>query len=76
VVARSRPRRLAETRGSAGLTQAQIAERLGVRQERVSALERGDPDACEIRSVAACVEAAGGRLEICADFGASRVVLR
>lgn len=75
VVAR-RPRGLAELRRRAGLTQAQVAERLGVRQERVSAIERGDPGTPEVRTVGAYLEAVGGRLELNADFGTDRVLLR
>ena len=49
---------------------------MNVRQERVSAIERAEPGATEIRTLAAYVEALGGRLEIIADFGGDRVVLR
>jgi hypothetical protein len=47
-----------------------------VRQERVSAIERAEPGATEVRTLASYVEALGGRLEIIADFGGARVVLR
>jgi DNA-binding XRE family transcriptional regulator len=76
LVAANQPLELAELRLRAGLTQVQVAQRLGVRQERVSALERGDPGAVEVRTLAAYVEALGGRLEISADLGADRVLLR
>jgi DNA-binding XRE family transcriptional regulator len=76
LVAGNQPLELAELRLRAGLTQVQVAQRLGVRQERVSALERGDPGAVEVRTLAAYVEALGGRLEISADLGADRVLLR
>ena len=76
LVARNRARTLAEQRIRAGLTQAQVAERMGVRQERVSAIERAEPGATEVRTLAGYVEALGGRLEIIADFGGIRVVLR
>jgi phage shock protein A/predicted XRE-type DNA-binding protein len=76
LVARNRARTLAEQRTRAGLTQAQVAERMGVRQERVSAIERAEPGATEVRTLAGYVEALGGRLEIIADFGGKRVVLR
>jgi len=75
VAARARPHRLAELRARSGLTQAEVAERLGVRQERVSAMERGDVSAMESRTAAAYVEALGGRLEITAELGAGRVIL-
>ena len=75
VAARARPHRLAELRARSGLTQAEVADRLGVRQERVSAMERGDVTTMETRTAAAYIEALGGRLEITADFGAGRVTL-
>jgi hypothetical protein len=76
LVARNRARTLAEQRTRLGLTQAQVAQRMGVRQERVSAIERAEPGATEVRTLAGYVEALGGRLEITADFGDERVVLR
>ncbi|HEY6276614.1 MAG TPA: helix-turn-helix domain-containing protein [Streptosporangiaceae bacterium] len=75
LVAASQPRGLAELRLQAGLTQAQLAQRLRVRQERVSAIERVGPGAVEVRTLAAYVEAVGGRLEITADVGTSRIML-
>jgi DNA-binding XRE family transcriptional regulator len=76
LAARNRARTLAEQRTRLGLTQAQVAQRMGVRQERVSAIERAEPGATEVRTLASYVEALGGRLDITADFGAERVLLR
>jgi Helix-turn-helix domain len=76
LVAANRARTLAEQRIRLGLTQAQVAARMGVRQERVSAIERAEPGATEIRTLAGYVEALGGRLDIIADFGAERILLR
>ena len=76
LVAGNRPRTLAEQRTRLGLAQAEVAQRMGVRQERVSAIERAEPDATEVRTLASYVEALGGRLEIVADFGGERVLLR
>jgi transcriptional regulator with XRE-family HTH domain len=76
LVAANRARTLAEQRIRLGLTQAQVAVRMGVRQERVSAIERAEPGATEIRTLAGYVEALGGRLDIVADFGAERILLR
>ncbi len=76
LVAVNRAQTLAEQRARLGLTQAQVAARMGVRQERVSAIERADPRAAEVRTLAAYVEALGGRLDIIADFGSERVPLR
>jgi DNA-binding XRE family transcriptional regulator len=76
LVARNRARTLAQQRTRLGLTQAQVAQRMGVRQERISAIERAEPGATEVRTLAGYVEALGGRLEITADFGDERVLLR
>jgi phage shock protein A len=76
LVARYRARTLAQVRQLTGLTQAQLAGRMRVRQERVSAIERADPGATEIRTLAAYVAALGGRLEIVADIGGERIMLR
>ena len=54
----------------------ELASRMGVRQERVSAIERAEPGATEVRTLAGYVEALGGRLEILADFGGELIVLR
>jgi transcriptional regulator with XRE-family HTH domain len=37
------PRRLRDARKAAGLTQVQLAERVGLTQGRIAQLERGDP---------------------------------
>jgi DNA-binding XRE family transcriptional regulator len=65
--------RLAEMRRRLGVTQAQVAERMGVTQGRVSAIEHAKPGATELRTLAAYVEALGGKLEIIADFGDQRL---
>ena len=54
----------------------QVAARMGVRQERVSAIERAESGATEVRTLAGYVEALGGRLDIIADFGTERILLR
>ncbi len=76
LVAGSHARTLAEQRARLGLTQAELAQRMGVPQERVSAIERAEPGATEVRTLASYVAALGGRLELVADFGAERVLLR
>jgi phage shock protein A/DNA-binding XRE family transcriptional regulator len=76
LVARDRAHTLAEARQRMRLTQAQVAERMNVRQERVSAIERAEPGATEVRTLAAYVRALGGSLEIVADVGGERIVLR
>ena len=75
LVAANRPRPLAEQRIQLGLTQAQVAGRMGVRQERVVAIERAGPAAIQVRTLARYVEALGGRLDIIADFGGERILL-
>lgn len=75
LAARVLPQRPGQLRRQAGVTQAELAQRLGVRQERVSAIERANPSAAEVRTLAAYVQALGGRLVLMADFGADRVVL-
>ena len=76
LVARHRAHTLAQARQRMRLTQAQVAGRMNVRQERVSAIERAEPGATEVRTLAAYVQALGGRLEIIADIDGERVVLR
>ena len=76
LVARNRAHTLAEARQRMRLTQAQVADRMNVRQERVSAIERAEPGATEVRTLTAYVRALGGRLEIVADIGGERIILR
>jgi len=76
LVARHRAHTLAEARQRMRLTQAQVAGRMNVRQERVSAIERAEPGATEVRTLAAYVGALGGRLEIIADIGGERIMLK
>ncbi|MEK8144167.1 helix-turn-helix transcriptional regulator [Streptomyces sp. M10(2022)] len=75
MVAESRAHRLVEMRKELGLTQSEMAERLHVRQERVSAIERGRTTATEVGTIAAYIAALGGQLEIVANFNGSRVVI-
>ncbi|MEU2791334.1 helix-turn-helix domain-containing protein [Streptomyces sp. NPDC007100] len=75
LVARNRGQRLAAVRRRRGLTQGQLARRMGVPATRVAEIERAEPGAVEVRALAAYVEAVGGRLEIVADFDTERLVL-
>ncbi len=75
LAARSRAHTLGEARQRMRLTQAQVAQRMNVRQERVSAIERAEPGATEVRTLAAYVAALGGRLEIVAQIGDERIPL-
>lgn len=58
--------RLAAIRTSRGVTQVQLAEKLGIAQGNVSALERRDD--VYLSTLREYVEALGGRLEISAVF--------
>ncbi|MFB7497231.1 type II toxin-antitoxin system RelE/ParE family toxin [Streptomyces sp. NPDC056161] len=75
MVAEARARRLAEMRRQLGLTQREVAARMHVRQERVSAIERGNAAAAEVRTIAAYIAALGGQLEIVANFNDTRVTV-
>jgi transcriptional regulator with XRE-family HTH domain len=66
--------RLAERRKALGLTQAQVAERMGMTKSRVSQVERGEVST--IDAVARYVQAIGGTIQISAVFGDDRYVLR
>ena len=52
---------------------AEMRRRLSITQGRVSAIEHAKPGTTELRTLAAYVEALGGRLEIIADFGDQRL---
>jgi DNA-binding XRE family transcriptional regulator len=67
MLAEARGWRLAEIRRRRGLTQAQVAERMGVGKSRVSQIERGRVSTREV--LGRYVEALGGRLSLMADFG-------
>ena len=57
---------LRQLRKGQGLSQEQLAERMGVSQRRVSAIERGKVDRSEIATIRAYVTALGGELELVA----------
>jgi DNA-binding transcriptional regulator YiaG len=58
---------LAEIRKAAGLTQAQVAEMLGVSQARVSKIEHGEISGIDV--VRAYITVLGGTLDIVATLG-------
>ena len=76
LAARNRAHTLAEQRTRFGLTQTELADRMGIPRDQVAAIERADPGTTDVRTLAAYVEALGGRLEIIAEFAGDRVVLR
>ncbi|MGV9771707.1 helix-turn-helix domain-containing protein [Streptosporangium sp. NPDC003464] len=64
--------RLAAMRKQLGLRQADVAERMHVRQERVSAIERGDLTSATLSTLIAYVRALGGQLEVVATVDDTR----
>jgi DNA-binding XRE family transcriptional regulator len=67
--------RLAEVRKRQHMTQTAVAKVLGVTQGRVSAIEKGALNRSEVGTLAAYVEALGGKLKLVADFGDESLVL-
>ena len=59
--------RLAEMRKRRGLTQEQVAARMGISVARVSQIERGDVSTQDVLN--RYVSALGGTLKLIADFG-------
>ena len=66
LMARQSGHRLAEERKRHGLTQAQLAEEMGITPGRVSQIECGEVSTLD--AIVRYVEALGGRLEIVANF--------
>jgi hypothetical protein len=75
LAAQAGPSSLADRRATLGVTEAEIAARMGVREERVSAIER-DTDATDVHTLASYIEALGGRLRVNAEFGSEQIALR
>ncbi len=66
LMARQSGHRLAEERKRHGLTQAQLADAMGVTPGRVSQIERGE--VATIDALARYISALGGRLDLIANF--------
>jgi len=64
MLAEVRAYRLRELREAAGLTQAQLAPRIGVSQRQSSKIERGDLDSSKIGTIRGYLEVVGGDLAI------------
>ncbi|WP_378147216.1 helix-turn-helix domain-containing protein [Cnuibacter sp. UC19_7] len=65
--------RLRELREQLGLSQAQLAERIGVGQRQVSKIENGDLDSARVGTVRKYIEAVGGDLVVEYVAGDSRL---
>ena len=76
LAARNRARTLAEERTRLGLSQTEVAQRMGVSQDQVAAIERADSGTIDVRTLISYIEALGGRLNLTADFGGDRIILR
>ena len=73
MLAQVRANRLRELREQAGLTQGQLAERIGVGQRQVSKIEHGDLDSAKIGTIRRYLEAVGGDLAVEYVVGDERV---
>ncbi|WEG10664.1 helix-turn-helix transcriptional regulator [Microbacterium horticulturae] len=56
--------RLRELREALGLTQEELAERIGVGQRQVSKIENGDLDSARVGTIRKYLEAVGGDLVV------------
>jgi DNA-binding XRE family transcriptional regulator len=75
LIAQARAYRLAEVRRRQHATQTDIAKAMGVTQARVSRIEKGELTRSEVETLAAYVQALGGKLKLVADFGDESYVL-
>lgn len=73
MLAQVRAYRLRELRERAGLTQAQVAERIGVGQRQVSKIENGDLESTRIGTIRGYHEAVGGGLAVDFVIGDQRI---
>jgi len=67
--------RLREVREAQSMTQVDVAGELGIGQNRVSQIERGDIDHTQVSTLRRYVEALGGHLNIEASFGDTRYII-
>lgn len=73
MLAEIRAYRLRELREHAGLTQAEVAERIGVGQRQVSKIEHGDLENTKVGTIRRYVEAVGGGLAVEYVIGEVRI---
>ena len=71
----ARAYKLREMREAQAMTQAQVAQELGVGQNRVSQIELGKIGHSQVDTLKRYVEALGGRLTVEAEFGDNRYVI-
>jgi hypothetical protein len=76
LAARNLARTLAGQRTRLGLTQTEVAHRMGVPLDQVAVIEQAGPGTTDVRTLVSYIEALGGQLALTADFGGDRVVLR
>jgi predicted transcriptional regulator len=67
--------RLAEIRESVGMSQTEVARRMGVSQPRISQLEQGDPGQMELGTIRRYIDALGGQMRVIADFDDHDVII-
>lgn len=68
--------KLADIRKRHGVSQTELAKEMGVKQPRVSAIERGNLESTEYGTLKSYVEGIGGKLKIVADFGDESIVVK
>lgn len=73
MLAEVRAYRLRELREAAGLTQEQVATRIGVSQRQVSKIEHGNLENSKVGTIRGYLEAVGGNLTIEYVTGDARV---
>ena len=73
ILASVRAYRLQELRKSAGFSQAELAEKIGVSQRQVSKIESGNLENSKVSTIRRYVEALGGKLAV--NFVGSESVL-
>lgn len=66
---------LKEARKASNMTQVELAQVMGVSQNRISRMENGDINAMSLDTVRRYVEALGGHITLMADLPTGRVSL-
>ena len=66
---------LREARAEGGMTQVQLAQTMGVSQNRVSRMENGDMAAMSLDTIRRYIEALGGKISLVADLPSGRITL-